>query len=82
VANLPTLLDLGEDPFDQVARATGTSKQIGSLPARHVLQRRVDGSPVTIAEFVPHDSRLRLRCLDHVPPDVSNPPISEPAFSS
>ena len=48
--------------------------------ARLVGQHRLEGGPFIVAEFVPHDSRLRFRSLNHFPASAINPqlPVAMP----
>jgi hypothetical protein len=36
------------------------------------LEGTTDGSPFKVREFIPHDSRLRFECLNHVQTDAFN----------
>ena len=45
----------------------------GRNAARLVRQHRLDRGPFIIVEFVPHDSRLLYRSLNHVSRSAINP---------
>lgn len=48
--------------------------RVGARPdARLVRQKRFDGVPFIIGEFVAHDSKLRFGSLNHAPGDTINP---------
>jgi hypothetical protein len=59
-----------QDPKDAVEHAPVINT---GHTARLVRQKRFDGVPFIIGEFVAHDSRLRFGSLNHAPGDTINP---------
>src|SRR5206468_3463645 len=59
-----------QDPKDAVEHAAIIYTRHA---ARLVRQKRLDGGPFIVGEFVAHDSRLRFWSLNHAPSGIFNP---------